>query len=437
MRKYFIPILGVALAIVNSGYAQTIDLAAYLDAVRKHNNDLKLAGMEREAADSKARDARSGALPSIGFSAGYNRNFTDYYMYFDASAINPQARGVLKAPFKRDNEFNSSVALQQPLFNPLVGSAIEAAKQYRTLTDYMYDANREGIVTAAKKLFYQCLLLDKVHAVTMSAEVNALENYTVTKLKYDNGQISQLELLLAETRWKNAATESRKAERNLTLATNMLKEFAGIDVNSNIRVEGNLDSIPEAPQIVSAETVLGLRPDFQALVWEAKLRETAMKAAQNAYLPTVTGTLAFSYSAQSNPFMIDEENKFLFAGVQLTFPIYTGGKIGANVQEARVELEKTGVRIDKARRKISMELENIALRITEARSRIESAESTKNVAEKAFQIAENTTRDGLTTQLQLKDARVSFDQSMINYYSAVYDYMEAYFDWEHAAGKTK
>ena len=42
--------------------------------------------------------------------------------------------------------------------------------------------------------------------------------------------------------------------------------------------------------------------------------------------------------------------------------------------------------------------------------------------------------DGLTTQLQLKDTRVVYDQSMINYYAAVYDYMEAYFDWKHATG---
>lgn len=436
MRKRFIWILGAALIMSVPGYAQTFDFAAYLDAVEKHNNDLRLAGKERETADSKARDARSGALPSVSLSAGYNRNLTDYYMYFDASALSPEAGGgVIKAPIKRDNEFSSNLVLRQTLFNPLVGNAIAAAEQYRTLTDFVYGANRENILTGAKKLFYQCLLLQKVAAVTRSAETNALDNFTVTKLKYDNGQVSQLEYLLAETRSKNAATETRKAERNLTLAMNMLKSFAGIDVGSEVQVQGVLDSIPEDPPAVSTEGVLGLRPDFQALVWEEKLRGTAVKAARSAYLPTVAGTLAFSYSAQSNPFMLDEENKLWFAGVQLSVPIYTGGKIGAQVREARIEQEKTGVRIDKAKRNISTELENISLRIREARARIESAESTRNVAERAFQIAEATTRDGLTTQLQLKDARISFDQSMINYYAAVYDFMEAYFDWELATGK--
>jgi outer membrane protein len=437
MRKRFFLILGTALIMSVPGYAETLDISAYLVVVKQNNNDLKLAGKERETAASKARDARSGALPSVGFNAGYNRNLTDYFMYFDASALSPDAHGIIKAPFKRDNEFSSGIALQQTLLNPLVANAITAAGQYRTVTDYVYNAGLESIMTGGKKLFYQCLLLGKVLTVARSTETNAKENLDITKLKYDNGQISQLECLLAETRWKNSVTETRKAERNFELAMNTLKMFAGIEVSRDVRIEGILDSIPETPKIVSMENVLESRPDYQALAWEEKLRRTALKAAGNASLPTVTGTVAFSYTAQSNKFMLAEENKFWFAGVQMSVPLYTGGKIGANVQQTRIELEKTNIRIEKTRQNISTELENINLRIAEARSRIESAESTRNVAEKAFHIAETTTRDGLTTQLQLKDARISFDQAVIGYYAAVYDYMAAYFDYELAVGGVK
>jgi outer membrane protein len=437
MNMRLVYILGAALLLSTPGYAETLNLTFYLKEVEQHNNDLKLAGKERETAASKAKDARSGALPSVGLTAGYSRNLTDYFMYFDASALIPGGSGVIKAPFKRDNEFSSNVALQQTLFNPLVANAITASKQYSTMTNYVYCAGLENIMTGGKKLFYQCLLLEKVVEVVQSTETNAKENLDITKLKYNNGQTSHLECLLAETRWKSSLTETRKAERNLELAMNTLRMFAGIEVSRDIRIEGVLDSIPEAPKIVSMESVLEKRPDYQALTWEEKLRRTALKAAGNASLPTVTGTLAFSYTAQSDPFKLAEENKFWFTGVQMSVPLYTGGKISANVQATRIELEKTSIRIEKTRQNISTDLENIYLRISEARSRIESAESTRNVAGKAFQIAETTTRDGLTTQLQLKDARLSFDQSMINYYAAIYDYMEAYFDWELAVGKVK
>ncbi|MCE5249397.1 TolC family protein [bacterium] len=431
-------ILFLVLMLVTTGrvvMAETYSLEGYLEAVRNHNKDLKLAAKDREMATFEKKEAVSAALPKVGIETGYNYNFTDYYMYFDKSALMPDASGVAKAPFKRDNEYSASVALQQTLYSPIVGKAIEAADQYRNVTDFVYEASIQNVMAGAKKLFYQCLLIEKVVEVSRASEINAHDNYSDMKLKYDNGQVSQLELLLAETRWRNAVPETLKAERNLSLALYTLKNLAGIDLDREIDLAGKLDEIPELPDSVTVDAVVGTRPDFQALVWEGRLRKTAMNAAHDAYKPTLTGTIAYTYSGQSNEFKLAEENKFLFAGVKLSVPLYTGGAIDANVQKARVELDKTTVKMEKTRETISIDLKNIYLRMREAKLRMESAEVTRSTAEKAFIIAETTTREGLTTQLQLKDARFGFDQAVIGYYAAVYDYMAAYSDWELTVGR--
>jgi outer membrane protein TolC len=273
--------------------------------------------------------------------------------------------------------------------------------------------------------------------VSRASEVNAHDNFRDMQLKFDNGQVSQLELLLAETRWRNAVPETQKAERNLNLAMNTLKNLAGIPLDSDIILQVKLDDVPELPEKVAIDAVVEIRPDMRALAWEERLRKTVMGAARDAYKPTVTGTVAYAYSGQSNEFKLDEENKFWYAGVKLSIPLYTGGAIDANIQKARVELDKTTVRMEKSRETISIDLENIYLRMREAKLRIESASTTRSTAEKAFSIAEATTRDGLTTQMQLKDARLSFDQAAIGYYAAVYDYMAAYFDYELTVGRVK
>lgn len=434
MKKWLILILGMTLVANGRVNAETYTLDSFLAAVKARNRDLKMAEKEKEAAASRVKEAWSAALPSVGLEAGYNRNLTDYYMYFDKSAFAPGAKGVMSAPFKRDNEYSTAVGLKQTLFSFSVGDGIRAADQYKTMVDYLYNAGERSILTASKQLFYRCLLLKEVYEVAKSAETNALENFNLMKLKYDNGQTSQLELLQAETRWKNAATETLKSEKNMKLAMNMMKIMAGIDINYDIDISGSLVSVPELPSVANMNDVLKARPDFRAIEWEEELRKTAVSAAKNAVMPTLSGTLAFSYTAQSNAFKLDEENKFWYAGVKLSMPIYTGGLIRSKVQQNAIELGKTGIRKEKAKETIANDLENISLRLKEARLRITSAESTRQTAEKAFHIAEATTRDGLTTQLQLKDTRVVYDQSIINYYAAVYDYMEAYFDWEHATG---
>lgn len=171
------------------------------------------------------------------------------------------------------------------------------------------------------------------------------------------------------------------------------------------------------------------------MMWEKKLRETNLGAQKASFLPTLTGTLAHTYTAQSDKFRLEQENNLTFAGVNLSLPIFLGGYRTAQMKKARIEVEKTRLRIEQTMENIYNEIANNKLRLKETRQRIESAKTVLNVAEKAFKIAENTTRSGLTTQLELKDARVGFDQATLNYYAAIYDYLEAFFNWELATGQ--
>lgn len=416
---------------------QVLTLDGFIGQVLDFNKDLKLAQKDKELASTQKKQAVASALPTVGMESGYTRNLTDYYMYFDMAALNPEATGIAKAPIKRDNEFSASVALQQTLFSPSVGSAIKAARQYQHLTDEVYDASQQAVIGGAKKLFYQVLLLQKVVNVTQATEKNAKDNYEQVKLKYDNGQVSKFELLQAETRWRSAIPQTQQAERNRTLAENTLKHMAGISADSPVELQGSLDETPAFPDSMELKQILDNRPDFKAMLWEEKLRKTAVGAAKGGYLPTLTGTVAYAYSAQSNEFKRDEENKLWFAGVKLSLPIFTGGYRPAVVQQTQVELEKTRLNIDKTREDIENEVTNIHLRLREAHQRIESAKATLAAARQGFEIAEVTAYNGLATQLQLKDARVGYDQATLNYYAAIYDYLAASFDWELATGNMK
>jgi len=436
-KLLLLSLTGITLACISGAVAdaKSFTIDSYLSTVLEQNKDLMLAGKEKDMAGIQKREAFSQALPSVGFEAGYTRNLSDYYMYLDQSSIVPGATGLIKAPMKRDNELSSTLALQQTLYSPAVGSAIKASKQYDELTGYVFETTEQNVLTGARKLFYQYLFLEKVLDIAKAAEKNALENYNVMKLKYDNGQVSEFDLLLAETRWRSAIPEIQKSDRNLKLAKNSLKNIAGINITEEIEIDGTLDTTPAMPDMIAIESVFEARPDFQALNWEKELRKTNLEANRNAYKPKVTGTLAYAYSAQSNKMEIAEENNLWFIGVNLSIPLYTGGYLNAQVQKARIDLNKTDLRMAKTKETISTDIVNAWLRCDEAMKRIESADTTRKTAGRAFEIAETTTRDGLTTQLQLKDARFGFDQASIGYYAAVYDYIAACFDWELAVGK--
>jgi len=431
MLKINVLLLSFLILIGTSLLAGEFDLDTFLELVKQNSKDLKLAEQDLEMAHAVKKEAWATALPKIGAKGDYRKNLLKNLLFAE---INGEVQ-EFDLTFKNEYSFNAS--LTQPLFSFQIGNALTAAGQYESMTDYIYEASEQGIITFAKKGFYQALLLKKVWDIAAASEQSAKENYENVKNKYQNGLVSEFELLQAEVGWKNKIPQTMEAQRNYDLLIANLKNFAGILDEQEITLSGNLESYPVKPDREPTDNVLGIRPDFQAMVWENRLRETGVKAARAGYYPYLDGSFIYMFSSRSNEFQLDNRNNNFILGLSLTIPIYTGGYTGAQVQKAKIDLEKSRINIDKNKDNISNEVTNIFLRLDEAEKRIQSAKGTLNSAEKAFKIAEVSADNGLITQLELKDTRIFSDQANLNYYKAVYDYLDAYFDWEKATGKVE
>lgn len=418
-------------------YGDTYNLEAFLSRVETHSKDLKLAKKELDMADVYKKEALSTALPKIQMEADYKRNLKDNFLYIDFPDFETGEMTNQKFKINYKNEFGVNAVVSQTLFSFKVGTALKAAKEYKKLTDFVYSATHQTVITFSKKAFYQTLLLKKVWEVSRASEENARENYLMMKKKFDNGQVSQFKLLQAEARWQGLTPETTAAQRNYRLALNSLKNLAGIPVEEEIELDGEFGPVPPMPSMFSVDTALERRPDFNALLWEEKLRGTGVKSEAANLLPTLNLNLIYNFSSLSDQFKFERRNESYIVGLNLSIPVFTGGYSRAQVRKAKIELEKTRLKIDKEKERIYNDLSNIRLRLEEARERMLSARKTLETAEKAYNIAEITAANGLATQLELKDARVVFDQAMLNRYAAVYDYLDAYFDWELAVGEIR
>ena len=289
-------------------------------------------------------------------------------------------------------------------------------------------------MTYAKKGFYSALLLKTVWEVNQASLENAHENYLNVKQKFENGIVSEFALLQAEVRWKDLIPQTGEARKNYELALISLKNLAGIPPEEEINLEGSLDQYPEMPDEMEFETILQARPDYNALIWEEKLRGTNISSERSGYFPSLTGNFTYSFSSQSDEWSFDEKNDNWIVGLNLSVPIFTGGYTRAKVQKARIEYDQTEIKKIQTINNIYKEIESIRLRLDEAAARINSAQATLRTAEKAFHIAETSSQNGLATQLELKDARLVLDQANVNYYAAIYEYLDALFDWESTTG---
>ena len=434
MKKISIYTLILLLAGSLSLRAESYTLHSFLDHVEQYSNELKLAHKQVDLAAAQKKEAVAGALPSVTANASYDRHLSDTYMYVDMSALTGGEGSAQKLKINRNNNYALSVGLSQTIFSLNVHNAIKASRQYQKLTDYSYDASHLEIMTYAKKGFYSTLLLKTVWEVSQASMENAHENYLDVKQKYENGLVSEFDLLQAEVRWKDMISQTSEAKKNYDLALISLKNLAGIPAGDEISLEGSLDQYPEMPPDMDFESILQSRPDYNALIWEEKLRSTNISSERSGYFPSLTGSFTYSFSSQSDEWSFDEKNDSWILGLNLSVPLFKGGATRARVQKARIEYDQTAIRIDRTVDDIYKEIESVRLRLDESSSRINSARATLNTAEKAFHIAEASSQNGLATQLELKDARLVLDQANVNYYAAIYAFLEALFDWEQTTG---
>ena len=423
------------LFLMQNLFAQEHDINKFLELVERNNKDILIAMKDLDIADAQDAMARAGAYPYIAASAGYNRNLKEAYMYFNAQDLNPEAPDVIsKFAINYKNEFSASATVSQQIFNWSVFNAIQAAEQYENLTDHAFDATRKGVINGSKKAFYQTLLLKEIWKVNEDSEKNAHENYLDLKKKYEIGLASELDLLQAEVRWQNYIPELTQSERNYQLALNSLKTLAGLKYDEPFEIVGELKVISEKPTKIEMADVLNNRSDYNAMVWEKKLRESNVDVEWSGHMPSLSASLTYQYSSMSDEFKFERENNYLIAGLNLQIPIFSGGLTNAKVEQAQIEVDQTNLRIEKFENEIFTEINNLELKLQEAEKRIASAESTFKTAKKAFGISEIMFENGLATQLELKDARLGYDQAKLNYFAAVYEHLEAYFDWELAVG---
>lgn len=426
-----------SIVLIGSVSARELTIDSALRLALKNNKNIQIARSDLEFSEARVDEAWSTALPKINIDMGYNRNFKDNFFYINASDSSGQTV-TTKLDFTFKDQFAANATLTQTIYSfGKVGNALDIAYRFKDFSDLQFESSKQAILTDVKKAYYFALLTKEVLSVAEDSEQSAKENYENIKVRNEGGVASEFELLQAEVRWQNAIPSTIEARKNFELATNNLKSLLSLPIEESIELVWDKSSYPARPEKTTADEIFKTRPSYQALVLEQYMLQKNVKIEFANHLPDLSGSLAYTYSASSDRFQIENQNDNIVLGVSLNIPIYSGGFTNAQVQKARIEVDKVKKRLELNQDNIRIELNNIDLRMNEALSKIEAAEKNVKSARRAFEIAESRVANGLSTQLELKDSRIFLDQAQITRLTAIYSYLEAYFDWELLTGKVE
>ncbi len=449
-------------AAVPSGEALTLPEAVSM-ALRR-NRDVREARFALDQAREQVSEAWGGIMPTISLNADYTRNISPAKTFLPAFLFNPDASRdeLIQVQFGADNSWNTSLSLEQPLFDARVFVGLGAAERLASLQEEFVRGRSQNLVTRVRLAYYDLLLAQEQERLTRNSVTRVRQSLKETRAMNRAGLATDYDVLRIEVELANLEPNLRRAENAAIQFRRVLAVELAVEDQESLQVAGSLatmdldDPAANTPanrsilafasagplEGAAEERVLQAwerRSDLRQLEMTERLRHSEMRLEQMQYMPTISFFGNYVIQAQQNgapDFFGDPMSRASAqaVGITVSVPIFEGFRKDARVDQRRAVWRQAETQSRLARDQAASQVKSLVELADEARARARGQRLAVAQAERGFEIASAQYREGLSGQLELTDAEVALRQSEFNYAQAVYDYLVAWAQLDEATG---
>ncbi|MEM5298086.1 efflux transporter outer membrane subunit [Burkholderia sp. JPY481] len=301
-------------------------LQQLIEIALKNNRDLRVSVLNMQASAAQYRIVRAGLFPTLDAAASQSRSRTPKDLTFTGVTISNTYSVGLNASWEIDF-FGRVQSLKDQALAKYLGTA-QARK-----------AAEISLVSQVANQYMTVLELDDLLKVTQSTLVTAQESYRITKLQFDNGTGSELDLRQSQTVVETASANLQSQMRLRAQADNALVLLIGEPLPADLS-----PGLPLSDQNLLTDIPAGLpsdlltrRPDIMEAEENLLAANANIGAARAAFFPRVTltgsaGTLSPTLGGLFKP----GSAAWSFAP-SITLPIFEGGQNMANLDLANIE----------------------------------------------------------------------------------------------------
>lgn len=379
---------------------------------------------------AKAEITRAFAdvLPDLNLQSSYNRSFKIPKIFFTQTTPMGTETIELQTGFK--NSFDVGVNLRQPIWHGgKTFAAYEISKLYRDYSLEIANQVQDEIVLAATQLFNAAILAEAQLAVWQQALEANTANLEVVEKKYDQGMVSEYEVLRARVEKQNILPEILRTESDVRLSRKRLKSFIGLELEEPITlVENKTDtSLTNLPSLQACvDSALARRPEVIQAEKLTRITNKAIRVAKGDYWPQLDAVAGYGWSAVSDDFTLSENNSTSWtAGVTLSLNIFDGGTRRADVNMRKAENRQANLALKQAIDDVTLEVEEAYDQLLQAKQALDIQGATIASAEEGLKIARVRYESGVGTQLEVLSAQTALTQAREVLAQAIYAFRQS------------
>ncbi len=370
-------------------------LARLIDTALAHNRDLRVAALNIEQARAQFQIQRAGQFPTLGVSAGGSRS--------KPSVLGP---GVAQS-------FSVGVGITawEIDFFGRIASLKDVALAQFLATEEARKATQISLVSAVANGWLTLMADDELLDITRRTVATRDESFNLTRLRFDNGVVSEIDLRLAQSLAETARAAYAQQRRQRMQDENALALLLGTPVPPEA-TEGDagglaqLAPMPELPAGLPAD-LLDQRPDIRAAERQLMATNANIGAARAAFFPRIALTTSVGTASSELSGLFKSGSGAWSFAPQLTLPVFDAGRNRAALASARtgrdIALAQYEKSIQTAFREVADALAGRAtlgeqLRAQRAQTEAEAVR---------FRLSDLRYRNGIASALDLLDAQRS------------------------------
>ena len=413
-----------------------------------NNPFIKNAQIDIEIAKSKVSETFGLGLPQISGSA-----IVQHYPILQRFVL----ENTLNTPFYTNtlpvdapvafnlqlaNSFTGSIAATQLIFNGSYLVGLKASKTYQELSVKQIKQVKISLSEQVLKSYY-AILVNQEKTKLLDLNLARLDStYKETKALFKSGFIEKIDIDRIEVSLNNLKAEKQKTERQLQLASNVLKLQLGMPVNEPIELTSKLDEIkPETILPANSTIDYNQRIEYSVLQTQKALAGLQMKNINSEYLPSLVGLATLGVNSASSKLQnlgnFTERNRYApfgFIGLSLNVPVFDGFQRKYKYQQAKYNLEKLNNGIKQQENSIDLELSQANINLANAQTNLEIQKRNLDLAQEVVRVSKVKYKQGVGSNLEVTNAESSLKESQNNYYTALYDFIIAKVDLDKAQG---
>ncbi len=432
--------IGVIILILRPGFIavfaqQTLSsnkvLEQYIKLGLNNNLSLQEKQFDLQKAHLALQEAKSFYLPTISFQS-------DYSLAKGGRTIDLPLGDLLNSAYSSlnkltaSNDFkmvqNQKVALMQPVFQDtriqtnvsLVNQEIRYFNLIRkeAITEKQAAVNvyKRELVRDMQVAYYNYLQAQQFIEVYKNAGQLLQDNLRYTEVLIKNSKALKSSLLKVQVQLSNNAALLSEAENKMKAAAAYFNFLINAPLESTIITDStiyqthNLAATDNSAAMMSGREEIGL---VQSLIRQSALLVKKEKA---AWLPQVGAF--FNAGIQGRNYKMNNDNAYLFGGIQLKWTIYNGSKTSSKAKQAGMDLQTLRLKLTETTRQIEVENINRKLELNSAIAKLSASKSNQQLALEIYRETQLRYRQGQALSIELLDAftelinsRLAFEMS--------------------------